>query len=271
MAFLTLNFYSRALNKDTTISVLLPEDRLEWPKPWGGRKLPVLYILHGHCQDHMAWIKSSRVEWYLRRGGSSAAAVFVDGDREFYVDGVHTHMYQTYIAEELPVILRNYLPITDDPDQTFIGGQSMGGYGSLNIALNYPDNYGGILAFSAAIDNYSDSMHKDDIRSKGGPPVDDEDALLNMDAIFGGPENYYGSKYDLYACLEKTAAREGHKPRIYLTCGTEDFFIEDDRAFAARAKELGMDITYVEGPGMHDWDYWDAAMVPAFRHFGLIR
>jgi peroxiredoxin Q/BCP len=48
------------------------------------------------------------------------------------------------------------------------------------------------------------------------------------------------------------------KAGIYLACGTEDELLEDSRAFRRHLEALRLPATYVEGPGSHEWGYWDA-------------
>lgn len=268
MAQATLTIYSRALNKDTTINLLLPERRLEWPVR-ETEKHPVLYMLHGHCQDHTSWIRSSRIEWYLRQ--SSLIAVFPDGDRSFYVDGVCTHRYQTFLTEELPIILENYFPVSTRREDTFIAGQSMGGYGCLNIALNHPDRYYGVIAMAPAARIMFAKMDQKEVSAKGGPPVDDPDNEANIRGVFGDEEHFLNSDYDLYHVLESRAQKKNPQQDIYLCCGTEDFLHESTLKLS---KTLSADpsirLTYEEWQGIHDWDFWDQAIVKGLKHFGLI-
>ncbi len=268
MAIASLNLYSRALNMDTCVEVLLPERRLEWPEPRKGKTYPVLYLLHGHCQDHTGWLKNSRIAWYLRN--QEIITVFPNGDRANYVDGVLTHRYQTYLSEELPLILKNWLPISERPEDTYIGGMSMGGYGALHEGLTRPEQYGGVIAMAPAISMY-DIEDTPEMRAKGGPPLDDEDANNNLQAIFGGRESFNNSAYNLYHCLEEFRAHQGHKPKIYMCCGQDDFLLEQCQAFAKRAMEQpGVDLTLDVSPGMHNWDFWDREIVTALKFFGLL-
>lgn len=268
MAIASLNFYSRALNMDTCVEVLLPEKRLEWPQPLKDKKYAVLYLLHGHCQDHTSWLKRSRIEWYLRN--QDVIVVFPNGDRSSYVDGVYTHRYETYITEELPLILKNWFPISDKPEDTYIGGLSMGGYGALNAGISHPENYGGIIAMSPAIDHFN--LDKgEDMRKKGGPPVDDEDAVKNGKAVFGGAENFRNSKYDLTYGIKKLNDYAGRKPKFYMCCGEEDFLIGQNTRFAELAQGLpNIDLTFETSPGMHTWDFWDREIVTALKFFDLL-
>ncbi len=40
--------------------------------------------------------------------------------------------------------------------------------------------------------------------------------------------------------------------------GTEDYLYPSNQIAKAKLRELGIDLTYTEHPGIHDWAYWDA-------------
>ncbi len=44
---------------------------------------------------------------------------------------------------------------------------------------------------------------------------------------------------------------------LFQCCGTEDFLYEDNIRFRDWARELGLELTYEEEPGDHEWGYWD--------------
>ena len=46
-------------------------------------------------------------------------------------------------------------------------------------------------------------------------------------------------------------------PKLYLACGTEDFLIEENRDYRDFLTNEMIDFTYIEGPGAHDWNFWD--------------
>jgi S-formylglutathione hydrolase len=56
----------------------------------------------------------------------------------------HYQMYR-YICEELPVLLEQHFPVTQ---QRAITGHSMGGHGALSIAFKNPERYSSVSAFS---------------------------------------------------------------------------------------------------------------------------
>jgi S-formylglutathione hydrolase FrmB len=44
---------------------------------------------------------------------------------------------------------------------------------------------------------------------------------------------------------------------LYQCCGTEDFLYEDNKRFLEFSKGLDLKLTYEEGPGTHEWGFWD--------------
>lgn len=46
-------------------------------------------------------------------------------------------------------------------------------------------------------------------------------------------------------------------PAFYVACGLQDVLLEANRSIAEALEEAGADVTYEEGPGFHDWDFWD--------------
>ena len=110
MATATLNVYSHVLGMNTDVGLIFPERRMRPHVPLEGRKFRVLYLLHGGAQDHTSWMRSSRIEWYLR--DQDVVVVMPSGHRGFYTDGKHTHRYFTYLTEELPVIIKNWFAVS---------------------------------------------------------------------------------------------------------------------------------------------------------------
>ena len=65
-----------------------------------------------------------------------------------------------------------------------------------------------------------------------------------------------GSDKD-YDTLAKQIADSENIPKIYLCCGTEDKLINANRKFRDLLKHNNFDVTYIEGPGNHNWNFWD--------------
>ena len=77
------------------------------------------------------------------------------------------------------------------------------------------------------------------------------------EAIFGEYDKVKGSDKDPKALLLKLKEEGRPVPKMYLCCGTEDGLVTANRDFRDFLNENGVDLTYVEGPGKHDWVFWD--------------
>ena len=78
-----------------------------------------------------------------------------------------------------------------------------------------------------------------------------------MENIYGDLHKLAGSPNDVMYLARQLAKSTGPKPRLYQCCGTEDFLYDQNLRFRDQALALGLDLTYEEGPGEHEWGYWD--------------
>ena len=119
MAIVNLDLYSYELAMNTQVAVLLPERRGVPHASRAGRPYPVVYLLHGHGQDHTSWLRLSRLESYLQN--TDVIVVMPNGSRGCYVDGTATHRYGTYLTDELPVALSNWFHLSSARENTSAG------------------------------------------------------------------------------------------------------------------------------------------------------
>ena len=65
------------------------------------------------------------------------------GENSFYLNGKGTGRgYETFTAVELPAYCQKTFGLSDKPEDNFIGGLSMGGFGAIHTALKYPEYFG---------------------------------------------------------------------------------------------------------------------------------
>lgn len=89
------------------------------------------------------------------------------------------------------------------------------------------------------------------------------------ESVFGDLDQVKGGPNDYDALAEKVAASGGPKPKFYLACGTEDGLIGVNRQFRDHLQALGYELTYEEGPGVHDWYFWDEYILKALKWLPL--
>lgn len=244
MAFIQCDFFSEVLGLSTSMNVILPQPasgQIGMESSHASDKYPVLYLLHGLSDDHTIWGRRTSIERYVASLG--LAVVMPTVHKSFYTDMDKGDKYWTFISEELPAIVQSFFPISAERKDNFVAGLSMGGYGAFKLALRCPDKFIAGASLSGAVDIVGTVEHVDSDRS--------------WENIFGDLAKVRGSDNDLLYLAEKIAKSDGNKPMLYQCCGTEDFLYEGNIIFRDKAKELGLDLTYEEESGTHEWGYWD--------------
>lgn len=265
MAFLTMSMYSETLHMDTNVNVILPEQRKtgkQLLEP--DRKYQVLYLLHGMGDDHTAWMRKSMIELIARE--CNVVVVMPTTGCGFYVNQKYGVNYYDYLTKELPVKMANFFPVSLKREDTFIAGNSMGGYGALRIALANPDKYAGAASLSGGLTPYEEFMTEEErTKHTGGSAMD----ATRMNA-FGTIEEYLASDNNLVNLVEKLRSYRGTKPKLFICCGLEDpITYTHNLAFLEFVKEKELDYHYEDGPGSHNWAYWNPKLQKIFDFFGI--
>ncbi len=229
MAIINIKFESKALGKETSVNVIIPEKKYD-----GAYKC--LYLLHGLGDDECSWLQRSGIEKYAEEYG--IAVVLPCAEQSFYSNMKKGHNYYDYIAVELPAFIEKTFNISDKRENKFVAGLSMGGYGALKVGLRESGKFAAIGSLSPCgdiaklegFDGYLTKVFGDE------PVVPEEDDIL---------------------CLVKKHENDALKPRIYLAIGLQDFLYENDKPLRALLENSTYDYTYAEGAGYHNWDFWD--------------
>ena len=131
--FLEMNFYSNELRKNTQIYVLLPRFKGE-----ADAKCKTLWLLHGLSDDHTSWMRNTSIERYAAK--HHLAVVMPNVDRSRYTDTAYDANYFSFVAKELPELCRDtFKQMSEKREDNIVAGLSMGGYGSLKVALTCPE------------------------------------------------------------------------------------------------------------------------------------
>lgn len=242
MAVFRTEFYSEILNLQCNMNVILPNQPLERMRSTPPQ-YQVLWLLHGLSDDHTAWQRWTSIERYV--DGTSLAVIMPAVGRSFYSDMAHGLRYWTFLTDELPVIARWFFPLSAARQDNFVAGLSMGGYGAFKVALSYPERYAAAASLSGALDM------RETFKTQ------DAAWLAEMSNIWGGPKGLLRTGNDLHYLADRLVASEVSPPMLYQWCGAEDFLYDQNISFRDHARQIGLEVTYEEGPGDHTWKYWD--------------
>lgn len=240
MASVTCNFRSKCLDFNVTVNVYLPDTVTE--------DMPVLYLLHGMHGDASSWINGSAIGRYAR--ARKLCVVMPSAENSFYTNMKYGCRYYDFVAKELPEYITTLLPLSRKREKNYIAGLSMGGYGAFKIALRNPDKFIAAASLSGCLDIAGT------IGARWWKGV----------AVANWGEDYVntvpGSEDDLMH-LVNTFPKDAPKPRLYFCCGTEDGLRGENLRFEENLRDKGFEYSYHEGPGVHDWLFWDTWIAPA--------
>ena len=248
MARLQIEYFSNALHRTTSFEMLIPNDfpaGIPWEKDVAhSRPMSTLFLLHGYTGKAGNWVPEGLPEKY------NFAIVMPTAENSFYLNGEATGTaYQTMVGEELVDYVRKTFHLANGPENTFIAGLSMGGFGALHTGLAYPHTFSKIGAMSSAF------IHHEVAQMKPGSGND----VANYDyyrECFGEPSELLESDNNPETLIRKLKAAGEKIPDIYMACGTEDFLIEPNRAMHRFLEEEGVPHEYHEAPGIHDMVFW---------------
>ena len=173
--------------------------------------------------------------------------------------------YFTYISDELPNICKSVFNISAKREDTAVIGASMGGYGALKCALSKPEQYGYCCAFSSACLFLKEGLDRQRTqgKTKEFKAAYGEQIIKDFEAAFG--EKLDWSPQDEILALAKMTNGQTTKPKIYCTCGTDDYMREDNVRFRDEMEKLNLDFTYEEWPGIHDWYFFSESLKKAVK------
>ncbi|GKU23460.1 alpha/beta hydrolase [Clostridium folliculivorans] len=251
MAFSQVNFYSKSLRKIVTFNAIVPIDTIEIPGMKEVKKgsMKSLYILSGYSGNYTDWICGSRIQELALK--HNIAVFMPSGENSFYLDDTDKgELYGEFVGSELVEFTRKLFQLSEKREDTFIGGLSMGGYGAIRNGLKYYDNFSRIIALSSALI----------IHNVAGIPEDFKDPIADYKyytRVFGDLNQLLGSDKDPEALISKLKQEDKPIPDIYMACGKEDFLINENRSYHEFLVSEEVEHTYVEGQGIHDWNFWN--------------
>lgn len=245
MALIDMNFVSMSLMREVSVKVILPTDYAAIYQPQVPYK--TVYFLPGYSAN------AEQIVSYLGLRAQSElkgmAIVILNGENSFYVDVPERNgNYSTFVSSELVEFTRKIFPLSDKPEDTYLAGISMGGFGTLYNGIMHPEVFSKVAALSPAIDLYN-------IPELAGL------APSLIDHYFGNRESYGNSDAD----IKSSYIRDRKRPEIFLGCGRQDAAVwEQVKDFKDRLDAAGIVHTWMELDGNHDIYTWQTMLDSVF-------
>ncbi|MBX6312879.1 MAG: esterase family protein, partial [Isosphaeraceae bacterium] len=148
MAFATIQYFSRSLQKATALNIVFPDDP-DIPRPWAA-----FYLLHGLSDDHTIWMRRTSIERYV--AGLPLVVVMPDGGRGWYTNAVEGYKYEDDLIQDVVGLIDWTFPVKAERGGRAISGLSMGGYGAVKLGLKHPEMFASVNSHSGAVGHLRD-------------------------------------------------------------------------------------------------------------------
>ena len=240
MALLRLDHVPETVKVTHPLYIILPEPGKMGATPVARRK--VLYLLHGLSDDASAWQRYTSIETLAAAYG--LVVVMPSVGRSFYTDQPNGQNYFSYLIDELPRYLGDVFGLFPRREDTFIAGNSMGGYGAFKAALLHPERYAAAASFSGVL-SLEILKFADDLRQR------------EFSLLFGDLKKLSGSENDPAVWLQNAAQNPSALPHLFISVGRQEDIYALSGHFHAACQSLGVRSEYHEEDGQHNWFLWD--------------
>jgi len=260
----SLSFTSKILDREVRYSIYLPPDY-----DISARRYPVVYLLHGATDDETTWIRFGEVNSAADRAIASRQIppmiiVMPDAELTWYINDYQNKVrYEDmFISEFIPIIDKTYRTQAQKRYRG-ISGLSMGGYGSMTLAMRHPDLFTACAAFSVGAWTDEEIMAMSDERYEKyyaklyGPQ-------LTGRARISDHYKKYSPIHQAETLPEKTL-KDTH---WYIDCGDDDFLYKGNAALHIILRDRNIPHEYRVRDGAHNWTYWRTGIVDGLKFIG---
>ena len=239
-----ITFRSTALGRDMQYRVISPLETT-------GRKLPVVYLLHGGGGGFRDWSNYSAVASFAE---GRLLLVMPEAESSYYTNAVDPPQdrFEDYITHDLIFDVERRFPAATGRENRAIIGISMGGFGAVKIALRHPDLFFFAGGLSSAIDVTRRAFSIKRLHQS-----------RHYDSIFGPSGSQTRRDNDPFVLVD-TANPEA-APYFFLTCGEQEGLLPANREFAALLARRQFRYEFHTVRGGHDWNQWNA-WLPSVLH-----
>lgn len=287
---LTDTLWSQALGTRKSLVVYLPPSYGTDPT----RRYPLAIYLHGATGDETNWSRlgllPQAMDSLIATGMPEMIVAMPDGDPySFYTtfnllldaagcrrtmvpdtaseatvarDCVAWPHYDDYIAYDVVRHMDGTYRTVAAGSRRAIAGLSMGGYGAVQLALQYPGTFHAAASHSGVLwplELAPPPLHRP---APGRPAADSAGVRRRAERFASVSRAVFGTDSAGWFMRDPATrairlANEGRPlPQLFADAGRDDPYFPQTRAFVEAVRARGIAVEYREWPGTHDWNYW---------------
>ena len=192
------------------------------------RRYPLLIVHDGH--DYLRYASLGTIlDNLIGRLEIPDMIVALTSSPNRLAEYADSEAHASFLADDLVPYLERRLPVDPRPQARCVMGASFGAVASLAAAWRRPGRFGRLLLQSGsfAFTDIGDRNHR-------GPLFDPVVAFMN----------------------HFRAAPIAMAERVFVSCGTYESLIYENRSLVPLLQSTGMDVRYVEARDGHNWENW---------------
>lgn len=244
---------SKILGEAVPLKVYLPNSFKQEPE----QHYPVLYLLHGLSDNEQCWMEKGQmdrvVDEFIASGEAQEMVVIMPcaggpdirntWNGYFNMEGWN---YEDFFFKELLPTIEDKYRAGGCRNQRAIAGLSMGGGGSVNYALRYPDMFCACYAMSAWLGS---NKH---LRTPEKRATDKFSQLTETVDKLAAVKLLETMTQDELQALRSVA--------WFIDCGDDDFLLEQSELLHMKMRHLRIPVQFRVRNGDHNWEYWHNAL-----------
>jgi enterochelin esterase-like enzyme len=255
-----LTFNSTLMNQGVRYSIYLPPDYYV-----SNRRYPVVYLLHGYSDDETGWVQFGEADRIADAGMQSGELppmiiVMPDAGVTWYMNDYQgkTRYEDMLVQEFIPHIDGNYRTRTKR-EYRAVAGLSMGGHGSLLLAMHHPDLFGSCAALSAAV--FTDET----VAAMDTANYNRRFAFLLGPGTGQDRLSPHWKRNSPITLAKSAPEAELKKVRYWVDCGDDDFLSAGNANLHLALLDRRIPHEYRVRDGAHTWAYWRTGLPEALK------
>lgn len=260
----SLKIKSAILGQEVEYSIYLPSDY-----ETSSRRYPVLYLLHGYTDDETGWTQFGEAHLIadkLLQNNEIPPMLIVmpDAGVSWYVNSADGKvLYEDFFIKELIPYIDATWRTRSAKEFRAIAGLSMGGHGSLIMAMKHPEMFVAAAPLSSGIFTEEEliTMPDENWNHVFGPPYGKD--LKGKERLTA-----HLSQNWILKIVENANADDLKKVAYYIDCGDGDFLIKGNMALHAALIDKKVPHEFRVRDGEHNWTYWRTALPDVLKFVG---
>jgi len=243
----TTTVKSTILKMDRKYSIYLPAGYDDTD-----RSYPVLYLLHGHGDNHTGWVQFGQVQHIADKviaEGKAGPMIIVMPDADTthkgyfnLIDG--SYNFEDFFFNELIPHIEKTYRVRSERRYRAVAGLSMGGGGTIFYAMHRPEMFAAAAPLSAATGYWDMEQMK---------------KRVDTSKVSAAKAEEYFKQHNAESILESAPKDQLDRiksVRWYISCGDDDFLSANNSLLHNLFLKHQVKHEYRVKDGAHTWSYW---------------